>query len=179
MKASLKGAWWLLALGGVVAILFGVIAFAWPGPTVAVLMVLFGSLALVNGAIATTGSLTNREAYKHWWLTLLGGLVSIVVGILAFLWPGLTALVLLYLIAAWALVIGILGIIIAIQLRKQIEGELILILSGIISVLFGLIAFIWPVAGALTILWLIALYAILIGVLVLALAYKVRSWSIT
>ena len=179
IRHALKRGWWLLALAGVVAILFGVIAFAWPAPTVLVLMVLFGCLALVYGVFATFGSLTNRVAYEHWWLTLLGGLASIAVGILAFVWPGLTALVLLYLIAAWAVVLGILGIVMAVRLRKQIKGELILILCGIISVLFGLVAFIWPVAGALTILWLIALYAIFMGVLLLALAYRARSWSIT
>lgn len=175
MAALSKSSWWLLALGGVAAIVLGVLTAAWPGITVVVLMVLFGVLAFVHGVFAVGGSLLNREAYKHWWLMLLGGLASIVVGILVFAWPGITALVLLYLIAAWALLIGIVSIIIAIRMRKEIKSAWMPILIGIISVAFGIVAFAWPIAGALTIVWLIALFAISFGILLLALAHMARS----
>ncbi len=172
----LKQSWWSLLLRGIAAILFGVLALTWPGLTIVTLIILFGAFALVDGIFVVFGSLINREAYEHWWLVLLSGLISIAAGILVFVWPLLTALILLYLIAARALIVGIMDIIAAIRLRKEIEGEWMLILAGIASVLFGLIMFIWPGAGALAVIWLIAIYAIFVGLMLLILAFKVRSW---
>lgn len=175
MATLLKRGWWVLLLRGLVAALFGVLAYIWPQLTVATLVLLFGAYALVDGVFAVVGSLVHR--YDDWWLMLLVGLADIAVGILTFLQPSITALVLIFLIAARALVTGVLDIVAGIRLRKEIEGEWLLILGGIASVLFGLIAFARPGAGALVVIWLIATYAIILGVLQVILAFKVRSWG--
>jgi uncharacterized membrane protein HdeD (DUF308 family) len=144
--------WWLLAIRGVAAILFGIGAFLWPGITIAVLVLLFGAYALVAG---------------------------IVTGILTFMWPNITALVLLYFIAAWAIFTGVFEIAAAIRLRQEIEGEWMLILAGIASLIFGVLLFITPGAGALAVVWLIASYALLFGILLLVLAFRLRGMSDT
>ena len=177
MATLLKRTWWVLLLQGLAAVLFGVVALVWPDITLASLVLLFGAYALVDGVFAVVGSLVHRKEYEDWWLVLLAGLASIAVGILTFIQPGITALSLLFLIAAWALVIGVLTIVKAIQLRKEIEGEWLLILAGIASVLFGLFVFALPGAGALSLIWLIATYAIVYGVLQVILALRVRSWA--
>src|SRR4030042_2615655 len=173
MATLLKRTWWVLLLQGLAAVLFGVLALVWPGLTLATLVLLFGAYALVDGAFAVVGSLAHLKEYEDWWLVLLTGLASIAVGILTFIQPGITAMSLLFLIAAWALVIGVLTIVQAIQLRKVIEGEWLLILSGIASVLFGLFVFALPGAGALSLNWLIATYALVCGVLDGTLAFTV------
>lgn len=177
MATLLKRNWWVVLLQGLAAVLFGVLALVWPGLTLATLVLLFGAYALVDGVFAVVGSLAHRKEYEDWWLVLLTGLASIAVGILTFIQPGITALSLLFLIAAWALVIGVLTIVEAIQLRKEIEGEWLLILAGIASVLFGLFMFALPGAGALSLIWLIATYAIVYGVLQVIFALRVRSWA--
>jgi uncharacterized membrane protein HdeD (DUF308 family) len=110
-------------------------------------------------------------------LVLLGGLSSIVAGVLVLVWPQLTALFLLYMIAARALMTGIVDIITAIRLRKEIEGEVLLILGGLASVLFGLIAFVRPGAGALAVISLIAIYAVFVGAILIILAFRMRRWG--
>jgi uncharacterized membrane protein HdeD (DUF308 family) len=177
MANLLKRTWWVVLLEGLAAVLFGVLALVWPDITLATLVLLFGAYVLVDGVFAVVGSLVHRKEYEDWWLMLLTGLLSIAVGILTFVQPGITALSLLFLIAAWALVIGVLTIIQAIQLRKVIEGEWLLILSGIASVLFGLFVFARPGAGALSLIWLIAIYAIFYGALQVILAFRARSWA--
>jgi len=179
MASLLKRSWWVLLLQGLAAVLFGVLASVWPGITVTTLVLLFGAYALVDGVSAVVGSLIHRKEYEDWWLVLLGGLSSVVAGILALVLPGITALSLLFLIAAWALVTGVLSIVTAIQIRKEIEGEWLMILGGIASVLFGLVAFVRPAAGALSLIWVIAIYAIIFGVLQVLLAFRARRWAET
>jgi uncharacterized membrane protein HdeD (DUF308 family) len=158
-------------------VLFGLVALAWPNLTVTTLILLFAAYSLVDGVSAAIGAVMHREENQYWWLVLLLGIVGVLVGIAAFVWPRLTALLLLYMIAGRALVTGILDIITAIRLRKEIEGELLLVLGGLASVLFGLIAFFRPGAGALAVVSLIAIYAIVVGVILVFLAFRVRSWS--
>ena len=177
MATLLKRTWWVVLLQGLAAVLFGVAALVWPGLSLATLVLLFGAYALVDGVCAVVGSLVHLKEYEDWWLVLLTGLASIAVGILTFIQPGITAMSLLFLIAAWELVIGVLTIVQAIQLRKVIEGEWLLILAGIASVLFGLFVFASPGAGALSLIWLIATYAIVYGGLQVLLAFKARSWA--
>ena len=173
----MKQAWWMPLLRGLAAVIFGVMAFIWPGLTVATLVLLFGAFTLVDGVSAAIGAVMNRKVDRYWWLVLLLGAFSILAGIAALVWPDLTALLLLYMIAVRALATGILDIITATQLRKEIEGEWLLVLVGLGSVLFGLFAFFWPSAGALAIIWVIAIYAIIVGVILLVLAFRVRSWG--
>jgi uncharacterized membrane protein HdeD (DUF308 family) len=169
--------WWLLLLRGIAAIIFGVLAFIWPGLTLLVLVILYGAYALVDGVLSLAAAVMGRGGpVPTWWLVVVG-LLGIAAGILTFVWPGITALVLILFIGAWALVTGIFEIIGAIRLRKEIDDEWMLILSGVLSVLFGLGVMILPGAGALALIWVIAIYAIIFGVLMIALALRLRKHS--
>jgi uncharacterized membrane protein HdeD (DUF308 family) len=170
--------WWALALRGLCGVLFGIAAFAWPGITLGALVLLYGAYALVDGVFNVAAAVIGRPSGgMPWWALLLQGLLGIAVGILTFLWPGITALALLLLIAAWATVTGVFEIVAAIRLRKEIRGEWLLALSGILSVLFGLALVINPLAGALAVVWLIGAYAFASGVLLIMLGFRLRSWA--
>jgi uncharacterized membrane protein HdeD (DUF308 family) len=166
--------WWMLALRGVAAILFGIIAFARPGITLAALVVLFGVYALLDGILSLVAAVTRRTGSPLWAL-LLEGVLGLGAAAMAFFMPGLTALTLLYLIAIWAVGTGILEIVAAIALRKELRGEWLLVLCGILSVLFGLMLIARPGAGALTVIWVIGGYAIVFGLLLLGLAFRVKG----
>jgi uncharacterized membrane protein HdeD (DUF308 family) len=174
MTTVLTRNWWALALRGVVALLLGVAAFVLPGVTLAVFVALFGAYAVVDGVLAIIAGVRAAERHERWWSPVLKGLAGIAAGVLAFIWPALTALALLYLIGAWAIVTGVLEIVAAVHLHRA-HGEWLLILNGILSVLFGLLAVIWPGAGLLTLLWLIGTYAIIFGGVLLVLAFRLRS----
>src|SRR2546427_10755875 len=174
MTTVLTRNWWALALRGVFAILLGVAAFVLPGVTLAVFIALFGAYAIVDGVLAIIAGVRAAERHERWWSPVLKGLAGIVAGVLAFVWPALTALALLYLIAAWAIVTGILEIVAAIHLHRA-HGEWLLIVNGVLSVLFGLLIIVWPGAGFLTLLWMIGGYAIFFGILLLVLAFRLRS----
>jgi len=167
--------WWVLALRGVVAILFAVIAFSWPGITLVALVWLWGTYAFLDGVFALTASVRAAESHQRWGMLLLEGLTGIAAGIIAFVWTGMTALVLVYLIAAWAIVTGVLEIAAAVRLRQLIEGEWLLGLAGILSILVGLIIAARPGVGLLVWVWTVGIYALLVGILMLALAFRLRA----
>lgn len=166
--------WWLLLLRGLAAVLFGIAAFAWPGPTLAVLVLLFGAWMLVDGVAAVVDAIRYRDRIAHWGLWLIEGLLGIALGAATLVLPGLTAFALLMVVAAWAVASGVLRIAAAIQLRKRIEGEWLLALSGALSVLFGLLLALAPGAGLLSLAWLIGAWAILSGAVLVALAFRLR-----
>jgi uncharacterized membrane protein HdeD (DUF308 family) len=167
--------WSALALRGVLAIIFGLLVFAWPGISLWVLVLFFGANALIDGILAIVAAVRGSASGGRWWGMLLQGILGIATGLITFLWPGLTALVLLYFIAAWAIVIGVFEIVAAIRLRKEIEGEWLLALRGGLAILFGVILFANPGAGALAVVWLIGVFSIVLGVVNLVLAFRLRG----
>jgi uncharacterized membrane protein HdeD (DUF308 family) len=174
MVHALAKNWWLLLLRGIAAIIFGVLAFAWPGLTLLTLILFYGAFALVDGVLAIIAAITGGAAAPRWWLAIVG-LLGIAAGLLTFLMPGLSALVLLFFIAGWAIATGVFEIIGAIQLRKEIDNEWLLILGGVISVLFGIGMMLAPGAGALALVWVIGIYAVIIGVVFVALALRLKK----
>jgi uncharacterized membrane protein HdeD (DUF308 family) len=172
---TLRRNWWLLALRGLAAVLFGVLAFIWPGVTLLTLVWLFGAFALVNGILSFVLAAKAPKGFPRFGSLILGGLLGILAGLLTFVMPGITALGLLILIASWAMVTGILEIIAAIKLRKEISNEWLLILAGLASVAFGVVLLLRPAAGALVLVWWIGAYALVFGILLFVLAFRMRS----
>ena len=167
--------WSALALRGVLAIIFGILLFIWPGISLFVLVLFFGAHALIDGVLALVAAFRGSRSGGRWWAMLIQGILGVATGIITFVWPGLTAFVLLYFIAIWAIIIGIFEIIAAIRLRKEIEGEWLLALRGVLAVLFGVILIISPGAGALAVVWTIGIFSIALGVLELVLAMRLRG----
>jgi uncharacterized membrane protein HdeD (DUF308 family) len=177
MVMTLARNWWVLALRGLCAITFGLLAFIWPGITLGALVLLYGAFALVDGILSIMAAIFKGQGSgTPWWALVLTGLLGIAAGVVTFAWPGITALILLYLIAAWAIVSGIFEIIAAIKLRKEIENEWWLALTGILSVIFGFMLMARPGAGAIAVVWLIGSYAIILGIFLLALAFKLKGF---
>jgi uncharacterized membrane protein HdeD (DUF308 family) len=165
--------WWVVALRGLAAIVFGMLAFIWPGITLAVLILFFGAYAIVDGALALYSAIRSRG--EHVWGPLLEGVLGIAAGLVAFFWPGMTTLALLLVIAFWAILTGVMEVYAAIRLRRVITNEWALIFSGVLSVLFGIVLLAQPGAGALALVWLIGLYAVVFGIALLAFAWRLRG----
>jgi uncharacterized membrane protein HdeD (DUF308 family) len=172
MVTNLSRSWWVLILRGLAAIVFGVLAYLWPGLTFAVLVLLFGAYALWDGVFALIGAFRNESSRR--WAMILEGIAGIVAGLVTFLWTGAATVALLFIIAAWAIVTGVMEIVAAIRLREEIRGELFLMLMGLLSVVFGVAIVIYPAAGLLAITWIIAGYAVLFGILQIALGFRMR-----
>jgi uncharacterized membrane protein HdeD (DUF308 family) len=172
MLHTLARNWWALALRGLVALMFGLLTFVLPGITLVTLILLFGAYALADGIFNIVAFF--RVASHHWAL-LIEGLIGIIAGILTFVWPAITALALLYVIAFWAIFTGIFEIVAGIRLRKVITNEWLLLLMGILSLLFGLFVLIAPGVGALAIVLWIGAYALVFGIFLLALAFRLRG----
>ena len=177
MVSVLARNWGMVAVRGVVALLFGLLTLFRPGISLAALVILFGAYALVDGLFAVWSAVANRHGEPHWVALLFGGLAGIAVGVITFLMPGITAIVLLYLIAAWAIVRGVAEIAMAIQLRKVLTGEWLLALAGVVSVVFGLFLIASPRAGALAVVLWIGIWAAVLGVVLIALAFRLRKWN--
>src|SRR5947209_5872433 len=172
---TLKRHWWVPVIRGIAAIVFGVIAFAYPGLTVAVLVLLFGAWVLVDGVFRVIGAIGHRASDKEWGFDLIIGIVGIIIGFLTFHAPQITALALIIYIAAWALMIGATEIALAIKLRREIKGEWFLILMGLVSIVFAVMLLWNPLPGALALVWLIGSYAIVFGLLGIILGFRLRS----
>lgn len=167
--------WRTLAVRGVIAILFSGLVLIWPDLTLLALTALFAAYALFTGMVLVAGAVKSRKDSEDWWLLLLIGLVSVGAGVIAIVHPAMTALVLVLVVGANALVSGVLDIVFAIRLRKTIQNEGLMIVNGLVAILFGVMVFLFPGAGALALLWLISLYAFVSGVLLLALAWRLRA----
>jgi uncharacterized membrane protein HdeD (DUF308 family) len=169
--------WWLLCLRGIAAIVFGILVFISPGLTLVTLVLFYGAFALVDGALSLWAAFRGGvKLLPTWWL-FLAGIAGIAAGLLTFLWPGMTAVLLVLFIGAWAFVHGVSQIIGAIQLRKELNEWTLILSSGIISVLFGAIMLIAPGAGALALAWMIAAYSIVFGIIFIALSFRLRKYG--
>ena len=177
MAMNLANHWWALVLRGVAAVIFGVLALLYPPGAIAALVVLFGAYALVDGIFNIVAAVRTPRGGQRWGWLLFEGIVSVIAGLVTLFWPGPTALALILLIGSWSIVTGIAEIAAAIRLRKQIQGEWLLALSGVLSVAFGALIFVAPAAGAVAIAIWIGAYAIVFGALLIGLGVRLRSWA--
>jgi uncharacterized membrane protein HdeD (DUF308 family) len=175
MDMVLARNWWALAVRGILAVLLGLVAFALPGVFLASLVWLFGAYCLVDGVFAIVAGLRAAQRHERWWPLALEGLVDITVGVVTLLLPAAAVLALLYLVSAWSIITGVFRISAAVRLRRQIRGEWLLILNGVLSVLFGVAIVVYPAVGLVTVVWIIGMYAILFGIILLALALRLRG----
>jgi uncharacterized membrane protein HdeD (DUF308 family) len=172
MELSLD--WRSVGLRGLAAVAFGIVILAWPGLTVLALVFVFGIFVLVDGFAHLVAAFRGRQQESRGWL-IFEGLVAVGAGVITLVWPDITTLALLYIIGAWAVIMGVVRIFAAVQLRKEIPNEWLLGISGALSVIFGIILFVAPVSGALAITWLIGFYALFVGFLLLALAWRLHK----
>jgi uncharacterized membrane protein HdeD (DUF308 family) len=176
MQQEMSRNWWALAIRGIAAILFGIVVILWPSLALNALILVFGAYALVDGVFAIATGIRRREANPRWWAVVLEGIISILAGIAALLLPTeMVAVTFVTILAVWAIITGVLEVLAAIQLRKEIEGEWFLALTGVLSILFGILAFLFPGPAILTVLWMISGYAIVFGILMLVLAFQLRG----
>ncbi|MCC6916022.1 HdeD family acid-resistance protein [Nitrosomonas sp.] len=173
----LSRTWWLLLLRGLIAIAFGILIWLQPEISIVALVLIFGAYVLVDGVLGIWTAIAGRKEHEDWWVLFIWGSIGVGIGILTFLAPGVTALALLFYIAVWAVATGVLEIVAAIRLRKEIRDEWLLVLGGLVSVIFGILLMAQPVAGALALLWLIAIYGVIFGIFLVILAFRVRSFG--
>ncbi len=169
--------WWALVIRGLAAIAFGILTFVNPSISLVALVVLWGAYAIVDGVFNAVLSIRGARIVPGWGWLLAEGIVGIGAGVFTFLWPGITALVLLVVIAVWAVLTGIAEIVTAIRLRRHLRGEWMLAATGILSIAFGVILAMRPLAGALAVTWLIGLYAVLFGGLLVGLGFRLHRWQ--
>jgi len=177
MTSLFGRSWWGLALRGLLSILFGIALFVRPDLGLLALIVLVGAYFLVDGVLALFNAFRVQAGHRRWWALLLEGLLGIAVGLITLVWPGVTATTLIYLIAAWAIVTGVLEIISAIRYAKEMENEWLLVVAGIASVVFGIFMAINPGAGITAVMWVIGAYAILFGALLIVAGLRARSYA--
>lgn len=179
MKPVLAQNWWSLVIRGIVGMLFGVVTFAWPGITLTALVLLFGAYALIDGIVSIIGAMRAAGAHERWGVLIIEGLAGIAAAVITFAWPAITAIVLVYVIAGWALVTGVFEIAAAVRLRKQISGEWLLALGGIASIVFGVLIAVVPLAGELVIALWVGAYAFVFGAILVVLGFRLRTWRNT
>jgi len=174
MLETLKSNWWLIVASGVLALVFGAGAFIWPDATLAALVIFYGAYALVEGILAVFAAIKAPQGSDGRGTLAVLGIISAAAGVLTFMYPDITAVALVYIIGAWAILRGIVQIYAAIQLRKEVSNEWLLLLAGVVSAAFGVLLFINPSAGATSLVWIIGFYAVMYGITMLVLAYKLR-----
>jgi uncharacterized membrane protein HdeD (DUF308 family) len=175
MIETLKRHWWVPVIRGIAAIVFGVIAFTHPVMAIATLVLFFGAWVLIDGIFRIFGAIKHRGSDSDWAWQLVIGLIGIIVGFLTFHAPQVTALALVIYIAAWALMIGASEIVMAVKLRHEIKGEWFLILMGLASIVFAVLLLWNPVAGAAAVIWLIAWYAVVLGILAIFFGFRLKT----
>jgi uncharacterized membrane protein HdeD (DUF308 family) len=177
MRVILAENWWALVIRGVIGIVIGILTFLWPAITLQALVLLFGAYALLDGVFSLVGAWYASRANERWGVLILEGIFGIAAAVVTVLSPALTALALVLIIAGWSIATGALEIAAAIRLRRHIEGEWLLALGGIASIIFGALIIIAPLAGALVIALWVGAYAFVSGVLLIALGIRLRTWA--
>lgn len=177
MTSMLSRKWWALSVRGVIYVAFGLTALLWPDLTFAVFVFLFGVFALLDGAVSVFAAIGRGRAGTQWGSLLLEGLIGVATGIVVLVWPGMSGLILLYVVGAWAVLTGVLEISAAIRLRREIEGEWILVVNGLLSIGLGALIYLWPAGGVMAIVWMLGLYAIVFGALLLLLSLVLRRYA--
>jgi len=167
--------WWALLIRGIAAVIFGILAFLWPGGTWVVIGILFGAYAFVDGIFAIVAAVRAAQAHERWWPFVIEGIVGLAIAAITFYDVGITIFALYITIAAWAFITGVLEIVAAIQLRKAIANEWLLILAGVCSILFSILMIWHPFAAAVAIIWIIAAYAIVFGIMMIALSFRLKA----
>lgn len=177
MRLSLATNWWALVIRGVLGVVLGLMSFAWPGVTLLGLTLLFAGYALLDGVASIAGAVRAVGRHERWGSLVLEGIVGLCAAAITVLWPTITVLTLVFIIAAWSIITGSLEIAAAIRLRRIIHGEWLLVLSGIVSVLFGLLVILAPIAGALVLAMWVGAYWLIFGVLLISFGLRMRSWE--
>ncbi|HTX59031.1 MAG TPA: HdeD family acid-resistance protein [Verrucomicrobiae bacterium] len=175
MLHTLARNWWALLIRGIAAVIFGILAFAWPGATIFAIIIVFGAYAFVDGVFAIVAAMRAAQAHERWWPFLFEGIVGLAIAAITFFEPRVTAIALYITIAAWAFLTGIFELFAAVQLRKQISNEIWLIVGGLCSIAFGVLMIWHPMAGALAVIWIIGAYAIVFGVTMIMLSLRLRK----
>lgn len=167
--------WWLVVLRGVLAVLFAVLAFIWPAITLSILVIFLGAYLFVDGIFSLVHGFRIMKTDSHWWALVLEGLIGVIAGLIALFSPGVTALFLVVLVAIWSVVTGILEIILAIRLRKEITNEWMLVLAGVLSLVFGILLFIQPLTGVVVISWWLGFYALFFGIFLITVGIRLKK----
>lgn len=176
LAAAARGVWWFVLLRGILAILFGLIALFTPGTALLALVFVFGAYAIIDGVTAVATGIRHRNSESHWVWQIVQGIVSVIAGIIAFAWPGVTVLAILYVIAFWSIVNGATEIMESFAMRRRSSSAWgWMLAAGIVSVLFGIVLAIQPGAALVTLLWFVGAYSIAYGVIVLVLAFRLRG----
>jgi uncharacterized membrane protein HdeD (DUF308 family) len=175
-KAAVRGVWWLVLIRGILAILFGLFALFAPGTALLALVLVFGAYAIIDGITAIIAGIRHRKEESHWGWQVFQGVVSVIAGIIAFTWPGVTVLAILFVIAFWSIVSGVAQIIQSFTMRKRgLSSWGWTLAGGIVSVLFGIVLLAWPGAGLITLLWLVGIFALVFGVIFVVWAFRLRK----
>jgi uncharacterized membrane protein HdeD (DUF308 family) len=177
MTIAIINNWWSPVIRGLIAILLGIITLAWPGITLSALVLLFGAYALIDGIVCIVGAWRAARAHERWGVLVLEGIAGIIAAVVTVAWPGITALALVFIVAAWAIVTGIFEIAAAVRLRRYIKGEWLLVLGGIASVVFGVLLAVSPLVGALVLAIWLGVYALIFGAMLVGLGLRLRTWS--
>lgn len=173
--STMRSNWWMVLIRGIAAVIFGLVALFLPGLTAYSLLLTFGIFAVVDGVFAIITGFHRKSEDDRWWAWLVEGLLSIIIGLMALFWPAATAIAIVIWIAAWAIVAGIMRIIAAIRLRREIEGEWALGLSGLLLTLWGALMAYMPVSGILSLTWLMGVFAIMIGIVLIVLSFRLKG----
>lgn len=177
MIRSLSRNWWTFVGRGLFAILFGALALALPELTLILMIWMFGTYVTVDGMFKIASAIARRSEFERWWLNLAEGIFGVALGLITFLWPGITGIGLFIMVVSWAVVTGLLEIAAAIQLRRVLENEWLLAFSGILSIILGIAMVAWPAASILALAWLIGIYAIIFGITLVALGIRLKDWE--